>query len=97
VDNNTIEVAATPTAAAFLGARSAWAVVSGTGANHALTRNLVLAAVRPDARCAALRLIPTPTMPLSTRKQPTNVLQTRISAGGYGAMGPHPEREPGPA
>jgi hypothetical protein len=28
-----------------------------------------------------------------TRK-PNNVHKTRISAGGYGAMGPHPEREP---
>jgi hypothetical protein len=27
-----------------------------------------------------------------TRKQ--NVHKTRINAGGYGAMGPHPEREP---
>jgi hypothetical protein len=29
----------------------------------------------------------------SNRKQ-TNVHQTRTNAGGYGAMGPHPEREP---
>jgi hypothetical protein len=28
-----------------------------------------------------------------TRKQ-TNVHKTRISVGGYGAMGPYPEREP---
>jgi hypothetical protein len=27
-----------------------------------------------------------------TRKQ-KNVQKTRINAGGYGAMGPHPERE----
>jgi hypothetical protein len=39
---------------------------------------------------AALRgaeLLPT------TVRKPNNVHTTRIDAGGYGAMGPHPERE----
>jgi hypothetical protein len=46
--------------------------------------------------------VPTAVMPSAeqlpsvnhARKQTTNVHKTRISAGGYGAMGPHPEREP---
>jgi hypothetical protein len=97
VDNNTIEVAATPAAAAFLGARSAWAIGFGGGANHALTQNPVLAAVRPEPRCAEFWQAPAPAMPFSTRKQSTNASKTRISAGGDGAMGPYPEREPGPA
>jgi hypothetical protein len=33
-----------------------------------------------------------PTTVMVTRK-PKNVHKTRINAGGYGAMGPHPERE----
>jgi hypothetical protein len=37
----------------------------------------------------AAELLPTVN---ETRKQ-TNVHKTRINAGGYGAMGPHPERE----
>ncbi len=35
---------------------------------------------------------PVPAVMSDTRKQ--NVLKTRINGGGYGAMGPHPEREP---
>jgi hypothetical protein len=37
---------------------------------------------------SAEQLLPVPV----TRKQ-TNVHKTRINAGGFGAMGPHPERE----
>jgi hypothetical protein len=105
VENNTTYVEATSAGAAFLGARSAWPMLAGAGVNHALAQNPVLAAVRPAARCAALRPIPAPVMSLvpmaseltsvaRTRKQTTNVHTTRINAGGYGAMGPHPEREP---
>ncbi|HEY0938233.1 MAG TPA: hypothetical protein VGD91_31375 [Trebonia sp.] len=97
MDINTTDITANPAAAAFPGARSAWAIVSGTGVNHALALNPVLAAVRPEPCDSAFRLIPAPTMPSGTRKQQTNVLKTRLSAGGYGAMGPHPEREPQPA
>jgi hypothetical protein len=96
VDNNTTEVATTRIGAAFPAARSAWIAATGVVASHVLTQNPVLAANRPDARCAALRQIPAPTMPFGTRKQTTNVHQTRISAGGYGAMGPYPEREDRP-
>jgi hypothetical protein len=90
--------------AAFLGVRSAWASFVGTGMNHALSPESVLVAGRLDARCAAFKPVPAPTMQLvpltaalpvvnHARKQ-TNVHKTRINAGGYGAMGPHPEREP---
>jgi hypothetical protein len=101
VDINTTCVAATRTGAAFLGARSAWANLAVMGVNHVCTQNPAIAAGRPDARVAALWPVPAPTMqlpmsvelPIVNRKQ-TNVHKTRISAGGYGAMGPHPEREP---
>jgi hypothetical protein len=116
VEINTTYVAATRVGAAFPVARSAWTGIAGLGVNlastqipvlgvnHARTQINVSAAGRPDARCAAFRLVPAQTMQLSlmstelppvngNRKQ-TNVHKTRISAGGYGAMGPHPEREP---
>jgi hypothetical protein len=103
VDNNTTEVETTRIGAAFPAARSAWISTTGVAASHALAQNSVLAANRPDPRCAALRQIPAPampipapTMPFGTRKQTTNVHKTRISAGGYGAMGPYPERESRP-
>jgi hypothetical protein len=100
VNDNKTEVATTRIGAAFPAARSAWISTTGVAASHVLEQNPVLAANRPDPRCAALRQIPVPTMPapaptmpFGTRKQTTNVHQTRISAGGYGAMGPYPERE----
>jgi hypothetical protein len=117
VEINTTYVAATRVGAAFPVARSAWTGIAGLGVNlartqipvpgvnHARTQINVSAAGRPDARCAAFRLVPAQAMQLNpmsielppvndTRKQTTNVHKTRISAGGYGAMGPHPEREP---
>ena len=97
MNNNTTEVLATPAVAAFLGAGSAWAIVSGPRVNHALALNPVPSAVRPEAPCALFGQVPALAMPASTRKQTTNASKTRISAGGYGAMGPHPEREPEPA
>ena|ERR1700743_1033732 len=104
VEINTTYVAATRAGAAFPVARSAWTGIAGLGVNHARTQITVSAAGWPDARNAAFRLVPAQTMQLNpmsgelpsangTRKQ-TNVHKTRISAGGYGAMGPHPEREP---
>ena len=101
---NTTYVAATVVGAAFPAAHSARSGIAGLGGNHARTQINVSAAGWPDARFAAFRLVPAQTMQLNpmsvelpsvngTRKQ-TNVHKTRISAGGYGAMGPHPEREP---
>ena len=103
----TTDVAAAQTGAAFLGACSPWmslSVESAAGANHVRTHNPVLATGSPDARLGAFWPVPAmrPTAALissgeqpavnGTRKQ--NVHKTRINAGGYGAMGPHPEREP---
>ena len=103
MDNYTTEVAATRVGAALPGARSAWASLSAVGAQHARTKNPVPAAGAVGARLAAFPEVQAPTMQLAamadgpqtlngTRKH--NVHKTRINAGGYGAMGPHPEREP---
>lgn len=91
--------------AAFLGACTPWTGLAAVGAEHALAQNPVLAAAgSPDERRAAFRSAPATTQQFAlisaellptandTRKQ-NNVQKTRIDAGGYGAMGPHPERE----
>jgi len=103
----TTDVAAARAGAAFLGVCSPWMslpAASAAGASHVRTQNPVLAAGTPDARRVAVRRIPAMKQPFAvvvanelpalngTRKQ--NVHKTRINAGGYGAMGPHPEREP---
>ena len=102
----TTNVAAARLGAARLGAISPWANPLAAGANYALGRKLSTVAGIPDARRAAswavqvmsgqasqfavthgAELLPT------TVRKPNNVNTTRIAAGGYGAMGPHPERE----
>ena len=99
----TTDVAAARNGAALLGICSPWMSLSVIGANHVRTQNPVLAAGSLDARLAAFRPVPamTPTADLVSGEQPAvngtrkqNVHKTRINAGGYGAMGPHPEREP---
>ncbi len=101
----TTDVAAARTGAAFLGACSPWmslSAESGAGASHVRTQNPVLAAGSLDARLGAFPVpAMTPTADLVSGEQPAvngtrkqNVHKTRINAGGYGAMGPHPEREP---
>jgi hypothetical protein len=105
VEIYTTDVTAARIGAACLGVRSAWANLSVVGANHALAPNAVLAIRSADARLAAFRPVQAPATPQlalmsaellptvnDTRKQ-KNVHTTRINAGGYGAMGPHPERE----
>ena len=97
----TTNVAATRVGAACLGVRSPWANLAAVGAKHALAQNAVLTAGSRDARRAfrpdsvqttqsalmAAELLPT------VNETPKTVHKTRINAGGYGAMGPHPERE----
>ena len=103
------DVAAARLGAACLGvghARSPWAKLA-VGANYAHTQTAVLAAGNPGARRVASWPLPAQTEQFAlmsamsaelpptvndTRKQ-TNVQKTRINAGGYGAMGPQPERE----
>jgi hypothetical protein len=102
VDSFTINLTTGHLGAVCLGARSPWANVAAAGANHALGLNSVLAAGTPDVRrAAAFRPLqptsvqvtePTPAAITMTSK-PEYVHKTRINAGGYGAMGPHPERE----
>ena len=105
------DVAAARLGAACLGvgnSRSPWAKLAVVGANHARTQTAVLAAGNTGARRFAswpvpdqmeqsarmsAELLPTAN---DTRKH-TNVQKTRINAGGYGAMGPQPEREQQPA
>jgi hypothetical protein len=106
VETNTHDFAAARAGAALLGVRSPWmslSVESVAGASHARTQNPVLAAGIPGARLGAFWPVPamTPTANLAYSEQPAaggtrkqNVHKTRINAGGYGAMGPHPEREP---
>ena len=102
--NTTYVAAVNRSEAAFLGVRSEWASLVDAGMNHARTLNSVLVAGLLDACSGAFPAAPAPTMQLVpiaaalpsvnlARKQ-TNVHKTRIGAGGYGAMGPHPEREP---
>ena len=97
----TTSVAATRVGAACLGVRSPWANPAAVGAKHALAPNAVLAVGGPDARRAfrpdsaqtmQSALMVAELLPIANETQKT-VHKTRINAGGYGAMGPHPERE----
>jgi hypothetical protein len=105
VEIYTTDVTAARIGAAITGACSPWmslSVASAGGADHVRTQNPVLAAGTPGARNAASWPVPAMTQTAAlgieqpavngTRKQ--NVHKTRINAGGFGAMGPHPEREP---
>jgi hypothetical protein len=104
VENHTLNAAAAPVGAAFAGARSPWASLSVVRPIPVRTQNPVQAAGCPVARSGASRPVPATMVPLGgmtaelptafdNRKQKT-VHKTRINAGGYGALGPHPEREP---
>ena len=92
--------------AACLGVGSPWTNLSAVGANHALAPNAVPATVSADVRLVAFRPDPAPMINapmtqsalmtaelLPTVNNTQTVHKTRINAGGYGAMGPHPERE----
>jgi len=106
VEIYTTDVAAARTGAAFFGGRSPWmslSAESGIGVSHVRAQNPVLAAGTPGARLGAFWPVPvmTPMVALANGEQPAvngtrkqNVHKTRINAGGFGAMGPHPEREP---
>lgn len=107
VDIYTNNVTAARLGAACLGVRlerTPWANLAVVGTNHARTQNAVLAVGGPVARRVVSWPLPAQTQQFAlmsaellptandTRKQ-KNVHTTRINAGGYGAMGPHPERE----
>jgi hypothetical protein len=96
---NTITVAVARSGAALPGVRSPWANPSGTGAQHVFTQ-LPITVGTPSTRFVASRRVPpmqpaalmAAALPTDVRKQ--NVHKTRVNAGGDGASGPHPEREP---
>lgn len=109
MENNTTYVTLTRPWAALPAACSAWGILSAAGANHAPAQHAVLAVgATPDLEMRSSAFQPAPAMTATkqlaaapagellpvngTHKQ--NVHKTRINAGGYGAMGPHPEREP---
>ena len=107
--NNTIDVTAAPCGAAFPGAGSPWTMLQATGLsavgmNHVRTPYPVPVVLAADARLAALGQIPAMTQKqlevapatglLTATNRKHNVYKTRVNAGGDGASGPHPEREP---
>jgi hypothetical protein len=102
--NYTIDVTAAPSGAAFPGARSPWASLSAVGTSHVRMPNPVPAAKGTETRLAAFWQSPAVTakqlaaqatgLPTATQNRKHNVYKTRVNAGGDGASGPHPEREP---
>jgi hypothetical protein len=108
--NNTIDVTAAPCGAAFPGASSPWTMLQATGLSavgmhHVRTRYPVPVVLAADARLAAFGQIPAMTQKqlevapatgllTATDNRKHNVYKTRVNAGGDGASGPHPEREP---
>lgn len=98
---NTYTVAVANSGAVLPGVRSPWANPSGTGVNHALGQFPIPAADMTSTRFVAPRRVPATAqpvalmasgLPIDVRKQ--YVHKTRVNAGGDGASGPHPEREP---
>jgi hypothetical protein len=108
--NNTLDVTAAPRGAAFPGAGSPWTMwqatgLSAVGMNHVRTPFPVPVVLAADARLAAFGQIPAMTQKqlevapatgllTATDNRKHNVYKTRVNAGGDGASGPHPEREP---
>jgi hypothetical protein len=101
--NHTLNVAAAPAGAVFTGACTPWTSLSAVRVNPVRMPNPVLAAGAVDARPVAFRPVPVPMsqlggvaaeLPATFENRNQTVHKTRINAGGYGAMGPHPEREP---
>ena len=106
--NYTIDVTAAPSGAAFPGARSPWTMLQATGlstVDHVRMPNPVPVVLAADARLAAFGQIPAMTQKqlevapaagllTATDNRKQNVYKTRVNAGGDGASGPHPEREP---
>ena len=102
--NYTPDVTVAPSGAAFPGVGSPWAIPSAVGTTHVRMPNPVQAAKGAEARLSAFRQIPALTtkqlaamatgLPSATQNRKHNVYKTRVNAGGDGASGPHPEREP---
>jgi hypothetical protein len=104
VEIYTSDIAAARRGAACLGVLSPWANLAIAGAKHALAPNAVQAIGLPGERSAMFRPVTAPlalSALMAAELLPTaseartykNVQKTRVNAGGYGAMGPYPERE----
>jgi len=98
---NTLAVPVARCGAALPHALSPWAVtLSGVGLEHVPAQTPASAALMANAdfvtprRSAVMArsLAVTAGLPIDNRKQ--YVHKTRVNAGGDGASGPHPEREP---
>jgi hypothetical protein len=98
---NMFSVLVDPGAVILPGVRSPRAGLSCAGRSHALTQLPGSAVAAPRPRLAASWQVPAMVQPLAVmaaglpvdiRKQ--YVHKTRVNAGGDGASGPHPEREP---
>jgi hypothetical protein len=102
--SNTTDVTAAPSGAAFPGTFAPCAHLSAMGTSHVRMPNSVPAAKGSDARLAAFWRIPAMTamqlaatatvLPTAIQNRKHTVYKTRVNAGGDGASGPHPEREP---
>jgi hypothetical protein len=99
--SNTFTVAVARSGAVLPGVRSPWATKSCAGVNHALTQFPVPAVGTANARFVASSRVPAMARPaaLMAAALPTDIRKqyvhkTRVNAGGDGASGPHPEREP---
>ena len=98
---NMLNVPVARCGAALPHALSPWAVtLSSTGLKHVPAQNPALAASMANAEFVTPRrsvpmtrsLAVMAGLPIDNRKQ--YVHKTRVNAGGDGASGPHPEREP---
>ena len=89
---NTLDVAAVRGGAAFTGACSPWTSLSALATSHVLAPNPVMTRQVPamKTQTAALAAV----LPTATDIRKQYVHKTRVNAGGDGASGPHPEREP---
>ena len=108
--NQTLNVPVAPLGAVLRGACTPWASlsalpenISALRVNSARTQNPVVAAGAADARPVAFGPVPATMarlggmvaeLPTTLENRKQTVHKTRINAGGYGAMGPHPEWEP---
>ena len=97
---NTLRVSVAKCGAELPGVVMPWAQMSGAGVHSALPQTFspAVIATHPDfvtprrAAVLAQSLVMANGLPIDVRKQ--YVHKTRVNAGGDGASGPHPEREP---
>jgi hypothetical protein len=101
VMTNTLTVPVAQTGAVLPGVVMPWTNLPGTGVHSALPQNFCLVVVTTEAAFATPRTtavmarqlaVKAAGLPIDIRKQ--YVHKTRVNAGGDGAAGPHPEREP---